>query len=400
MTKTIDEPPLDIQRQAIIGAFQRTFGVETSPRVFQAPGRVNLIGEHTDYNGGFVMPVAIGFHTWVAAAPREDNMLAVHSVLFDETSAFDLDESLPAPAKHWTDYIRGVVLELQRAGVQVRGVNLAVGGNVPLGAGLSSSASVEVATAYALCALADSNLSRKELALLCQRAENGFVGARVGIMDQFVSAHGQRGHALKLDCRSLGFDLLPLPQSMSLVICNTMVKHQLASGEYNVRRQECEQGVAIIRQRFPNVSALRDVSLEMLAECQPLLPAIVFRRCRHVVTEDSRVLAAANALCNSDLSRFGDLMYQSHESLRDDYEVSCPELDSMVNIGSSGPGIIGARMTGGGFGGCTVNLVKHEDVERFRSHVKTEYSTLTSVTPQVYVTSSSDGVMEDSGERN
>ena len=383
---------------ATLRAFEKTFGRAERPRLFQAPGRVNLIGEHTDYNHGFVMPAAIDFHTWVAAAPRADKMLAVHSVLFGETRAFDVTEASAVPLRNWSDYVWGVALELQHAGVPLQGVSLTIGGNVPLGAGLSSSASVEVATAFALTQLVGSGISRKELALLCQRAENNFVGARVGIMDQFVSAHGKRGQALMLDCRSLAYDLLPLPEGVSLVICNTMVKHQLASGEYNIRRRECEQGVARIKQRFPSVAALRDVSLEMLAECAKSLAAVVLRRCRHVVGENARVLAAADALRANDLSKFGELMYQSHDSLRNDYEVSCPELDSMVSIASAAPGVVGARMTGGGFGGCTINLVKSNDVDAFRAQVAGEYQKQTGITPEIYVTTSSEGVSEITGE--
>ena len=339
------------------------------------------------------MPVAIDFHTWIAAGPREDAILAVHSVSFGETKTFDL-RSDAQPAHHWSDYIRGVAVELQRSGSGLMGANLLVDGNVPIGSGLSSSASVEVATARALSSLSGIEISRRDLAQLCQRAENDFVGARVGIMDQFVSAHGECGHALMLDCRSLDYELIPLPQSVSLVICNTGVKHELAGGEYNVRRRECEQGVALLQQKFPGIKSLRDITPEMLQDSERLLSPNVYRRCRHVVTENARVMASALALRQADLAQFGRLMYLSHESLRDDYEVSCRELDLMVAIASNLHGVIGARMTGGGFGGCTVNLVANEDVETFQRVVAAEYQHKTGIAPQIYVTTASGGASE------
>jgi galactokinase len=388
--------PNDPARQApkLAGEFRRLFGAAAPPRFFQAPGRVNLIGEHTDYNAGFVMPAAIQFWTFVAAAPRNDDTVAVHSIDFGETREFRLRDVATRADHHWSDYIRGVVLELQLAGVDLKGTNLLVSGNVPMGAGLSSSASVEVATALALAELFNANLSLRELALLCQRAENNYVGARCGIMDQFIASHGREGHALMLDCRSLDYELLPLPGGVSLIICNTMVKHQIAGGEYNVRRRECEEGVRFLQQRFPEITALRDVTPEMLTQYESSMPPVVYRRCRHVVSENARVLSAAEALRNSDLTKFGHLMYESHDSLRDDYQVSCPELDLMVQLASAIPGVTGARMTGGGFGGCTINLVNSEVVEKFRRDVGNEYRAKTGLTPQIYVTQASNGASE------
>ena len=380
--------------QEMIRAFRRVFDDHDMPRLFQAPGRVNLIGEHTDYNDGFVMPAAIDFHTWIAASPRNDSIVSVHSGDFAETKTFDLREDAPKPELHWSDYIRGVALQVQRAGVPIRGANLFIRGNVPIGAGLSSSASVNVATAFALFSFTGREISRRQIALLCQRAENEFVGAHVGIMDPFVSAHGERGQALKLDCRSFEYELFPLPEGVSLVICNTGVKHQLAGGEYNARRRECEQGVALLRQKYPEITALRDVTPEMLRDNQGLLPPIVYRRCRHVVAENARVEAAAAALRNSDLPFFGKLMYESHESLRRDYQVSCDELDVMVDLASQMPGIAGARMTGGGFGGCTINLVANAYVDHFRHDVAEKYEQKIGIAPQIYVTTAAEGASE------
>jgi galactokinase len=278
------------------------------PRKFRAPGRVNLIGEHTDYNDGFVMPAAINLSTFVTVWPREDRKLQIRSENFDDEIEFDLDEPNPAPRKHWSDYAVGVAVTLQRAGHRLRGARLEIRSEVPVGSGLSSSAAVEVATACALVANSNLTLDRGDLALLCQRAEDEFVGARVGIMDQFVSLFGQAQSALLLDCRSLEFWLLPLPDTVNLVICNTMVKHALASSAYNERRAQCEAGVQHLAQFLPNVKALRDVTLDELEQFGRDLPEVVYRRCRHVITENARVLAAAKALEQHDLYRLGELM--------------------------------------------------------------------------------------------
>lgn len=376
-------------------AFKARFG--KSPRLFQAPGRVNLIGEHTDYNDGFVMPAAIDFHTLVAAGTRTDRKLVVHSLQFNETRDFDLDEKSPKTQHHWSDYVRGAVIQLQRSGLEIEGVNLLITGNVPFGAGVSSSASIEVATAFALTSLFGDELNKDgliELARLCQKAENEFVGARCGIMDQFIAANGRAGHALMLDCRSLEFQLLPIPSGVKLVICNTMVKHQIATGEYNVRRRECEEGVERLRKRLPHILALRDVTLSELKVNANLLEADIYRRCHHVISENNRVLRAAAALNESSLDEFGTLMYESHESLREDYQVSCPELDIMVGIARDAPGVIGARMTGGGFGGATINLVAEEYVDEFCATIASEYESKTGIRSSVLVTSASDGTSE------
>src|SRR6185503_1758376 len=257
--------------------------VNNSPRTFRAPGRVNLIGEHTDYNDGFVMPAAIDLSTFVTVWPRDDRKLQIRSENFDDEIEFDLDEPDPAPRGHWSDYVVGVAVILERTGYRLRGARLDIRGEVPLGSGLSSSAAVEVATACVLTANSDLAIDRRELALLCQRAENEFVGARVGIMDQFVSLFGKEQKALLLDCRSLEFKLLPLPDTVNLVICNTMVKHELASSAYNERRAQCEAGVRHLARFLPHVKALRDVTLAELEEFGRDLPEVVYRRCRHVV---------------------------------------------------------------------------------------------------------------------
>lgn len=361
------------------------------PQVFRAPGRVNLIGEHTDYNEGFVMPAAIDFYTSAAIALRADTRVNVQSLSFNETVSFDLSDEL-RPKHKWFDYVVGVIDQIKRSGERLRGVDILVQGDVPIGAGLSSSAAIEVAVGFALLSAQHQTIDKAQLALLCQKAENEFVGMRCGIMDQFISCNGQRDHALILDCRSLQFKLLPLAPTARMVICNTMVKHEHASGEYNQRRAACEEGVRVLQQRLPGVRSLRDVSPEQLECYQDNLEPVIYRRCRHVVTENGRVEKAAEMLQKNDLRAFGGLMAKSHRSLRDDYEVSCRELDVMVEIASTKPGVYGARMTGGGFGGCTINLVASEHAEAFRKKVAAEYQAATGLKPDVYITSAADGV--------
>ncbi|HEX9110717.1 MAG TPA: galactokinase [Terriglobales bacterium] len=375
--------------QLLTERFQQSYG--THPKIFRAPGRVNLIGEHTDYNDGFVMPAAIEFYTWVAASKRNGRILHVHSDQFAETVDLSLDALAGPPRKHWSDYIRGVAAVMQATGYTLSGANLVIQGQVPLGAGLSSSASLEVSTALALISVSNFELPPLELVKICQRAEHEYAGTRCGIMDQFIATFGRSGHALMLDCRSLDYNLLPIPPDVRLVMCNTMVRHELAAGEYNHRRADCETGVRTLGQHLPNVLALRDVTLAGLERHRNELPEPVYRRCRHVISENQRVLAAADALQSRDLGRFGLLMYESHSSLRDDYEVSCRELDLLVELASACEGVYGARMTGGGFGGCTVNLVRSDAVDRFQYRITEAYEERTGKIPDVYVCSAAQG---------
>jgi len=364
------------------------------PRLFRAPGRVNLIGEHTDYNDGFVMPVAIDFFTQIMLLPLDARALEFYSDNFKEKVVLDFDKLPKSSSRHWSDYVVGVALMLIREGHELRGSRLMISSYVPIGSGLSSSAALEVATAYALAMTSDLKIERVELAKLCRRAENEFVGARVGIMDQFVSFFRETDKALLLDCRSLEFEHLPIPPSAQLVICNTMVKHDLASSAYNERRQQCEEGVERLRTVLPNVTALRDVTSQQLEEHRKELPEVIYRRCRHVVTENERVLDAASALKQGDVAKFGQLMNQSHQSLRDDYEVSCAELDLMVGLARKVNGVFGARMTGGGFGGCTVNLVRRDKIDEFRNKVAAGYQEATGLTPEIYISKAVKGAEE------
>ena len=361
------------------------------PTVFGAPGRVNLIGEHTDYNDGFVMPCAIGLGTRVAAAAREDRRLLIRSAQFPEEFEFGLNDLPARRTGSWCDYVLGVAAVLQQDGHTLRGTNLLVDGEVPIGAGLSSSAAIEVASALALMELSGITLPMVEVAKLGQRAENTFIGARVGIMDQFVSCMGKAGHALVLDCRSLEFELIPIPDGVRMVVCNTMVKHQHAGGEYNRRREECEEGVRILAKWYPEITALRDVSSGRLAAHGAEMPEKIFRRCLHVVTENERVQDGARRLQAGDLNGFGELMRESHRSLRELYEVSCRELDVMVEAAEGLPGYYGGRMTGGGFGGCTLNLVEGRFAEDFAGRISERYRGATGMTPEVYICAAADG---------
>jgi galactokinase len=303
-----------------------------------------------------------------------------------------LDDPAPSPRHDWTDYVRGVAVMLRQAGHRLVGADLLIDSDVPIGSGLSSSAALEVSTGYALLDCAGLAVDRTQLALCCQRAENEFVGMRCGIMDQFISCHGAAGHALLLDCRSLAFRLAPIEPSVRLVICNSMVRHELAAGEYNLRRAECERGVALLAASLPGIHALRDVSTAQLTAHAATLPELTFRRCRHVVTENDRVLRAGVALEAGQVEEFGRLMNESHRSMRDDYEISCRELDVLAELACRVDGALGSRMTGGGFGGCTVSLVRADAVERFRASLTAGYAATTGITPEIVVCSPGDGV--------
>jgi len=340
------------------------------------------------------MPAAIDFSTWVTISPRDDRVLSVYSENFREHVDFDLDDAAPRPQKHWSDYVKGVAVTLEHFGYRLKGAQLHIRGDVPLGAGLSSSAAIEVATGHALLENSGFAIDRAELAELCQRAENEFVGMRCGIMDQFISCHGQKGKALLLDCRSREYKLLPLSAEARLVICNTMVRHELASGEYNQRRAECEAGVRHFAKKLAGVRSLRDVTAADLESQGRDLPELVFRRCRHVISENARVVKAGAALERNELSGFGALMDESHRSLRDDYQVSCDELNLMVRLARPLPGVYGARMTGGGFGGCTVNLVASEAAEEFKRSMANEYQKATGFAPEIYICQAAAGAEE------
>lgn len=366
--------------------FTRKYG--GNPRIFRAPGRVNLIGEHTDYNDGFVMPCAIDFATFVAIGERADRKIRVASSNFEGEYEFDLDASGADIEASWAKYVQGIAFILERTGNRLKGANLLISSNVPVGAGLSSSAALEVSTGLALSSISNIEIEKWDLAKIGQRAEHEFAGVRSGIMDQFASVFGLENHALFLDCRSLDWQPIPL-SGANFVICNTRTKHELADGEYNKRRADCEEAA-----RFLGRKSLRDVALAEFNEKSNSLPERLQKRARHVITENGRVLAAVDFLQKNDLAQFGRLMNESHESLRADYEVSSAELDLMVEIVRRQKGVLGARMTGGGFGGCTVNLLENSVSQRFVEKVSAEYQEITGISPEIYVCRASNGVSE------
>lgn len=358
------------------GAGQASWGKATSfpVRAVRAPGRVNIIGEHTDYNGGFVLPAAIDREVLMVGRRRPDHQIRLYSLDYQEEAMGDVRALDPSAHPAWSRYVQGVVWVLQQHGITVGGFEAVLTGNVPQGAGLSSSAAIEVATAMLLQSLFDFPLPGPEMAALCQEAENRFVGVNCGIMDQFISRMGRQGTVLLLDCRSLEHGWVPLPDDrVRIVIANTAVVRGLVDSAYNQRRAECEEGVRLIRQWEPQVAQLRDVTPEMLEKYEEHLPGQVRRRVAHVVRENQRVLDTVAALEKGDWQRCGELLVASHESLRNLYEVSSPALDLMVELALSVPGVLGSRMTGAGFGGCTVSLVREDAVERFIETVIPEY---------------------------
>ena len=361
------------------------------PTVYRAPGRVNLIGEHTDYNDGFVMPAALNLYTYVAVTPRPDRRLRVYSENFDEACDVDLDSIRPGKSGHWSDYVRGVAGVLESSGYKPRGADLAIASEVPLGSGLSSSAALEVSTAWALLSNSEINVDRNAIPQICQQAEHLYPETKCGIMDQFISCHGRAGHALMLDCRSLDFQLLPLPGDVRLMVCNTMVRHDHASGGYNTRQGECQEGLRALQQALPEIRALRDVTIDELEQHRSRLSPLIYKRIRHVVTENERVKMAASALQAADMAKLGELMADSHRSLRDDYEVSTPELDLMVELARDQKDVYGARMTGGGFGGCTINLVHSARAGEVQQRLEQNYEAKTGLSPTILICEASDG---------
>jgi galactokinase len=361
------------------------------PAIFVAPGRVNLIGEHTDYAEGFVMPAAIDFATLAGISPRSDGKIVIYSENFAEEKTFDA-AALPATAgKHWSDYPLGVVAILAGEGHAIPGFSLSLWGDIPLGSGLSSSASVEVATALAVLSLIGTSYPGPVLARLCQRAENEFVGASCGIMDQFISANGKANHALLLDCRDLSFRLAPIPANVALVIANTMVKHSIAGGDYPTRRRESEAACAIINGHRGGVPFLRDATLEDLEKWGHEMAPKSYLRAKHVITEDLRTVAASEALLRGDMKELGRLMAEAHISYSKDFEGSCVEADLMVDLANELPGLIGARLTGGGFGGCTINLVEQSQAKVFAEELGKRYAAKTGIVPQIHICHASGG---------
>jgi galactokinase len=361
------------------------------PVIFAAPGRVNLIGEHTDYAEGFVMPAAINFATLAGISPRTDGKIAIYSENYGEEKVFEA-ASLPAKgSKHWSDYPMGVVSILAGEGHKIPGFSLSIWSDVPLGSGLSSSAAIEVATALAVLSLIGASYPGPVLARLCQRAENEFVGANCGIMDQFISANGKQNHAMLLDCRDLSFQLAPIPANVALVIANTMVKHSVAGGDYPTRRAESEAACAVINGHRGHVPFLRDATLEDLEKWGHEMAPKSLLRARHVISENLRTVAASKALLMGDMKELGRLMAEAHRSYSKDFEGSCAEADTMVELANELPGLIGARLTGGGFGGCTINLVEQDKAKVFAEELGRRYAAKTGIQPEIHICRASAG---------
>ncbi|MFA6402067.1 MAG: galactokinase [Salinivirgaceae bacterium] len=368
-------------KKEITAVFRERFGTE--PFLFSAPGRVNLIGEHTDYNEGFVLPASVDKAIHFAIKPNEKGIFRFYAIDLDESFETSTEKIEPSKS-HWANYLLGVIAQFVKNGKKVPGFDCAFGGDVPLGAGMSSSAAIEVGMAYAINHLFHFSFSKLELVKFAQMAEHEYAGVNCGIMDQFASMHGKANHVIKLDCRSLEYQYFPLDTTNHLlVLVNTGVKHSLASSEYNKRRQECENGVALLKKYQPNIHSLRDVSLELIQAHKSEFNEITYNRCSYVIEENIRLEKACNALENGDFVEFGNLMYGSHYGLKDKYEVSCTELDQLVELAKSIDGVLGARMMGGGFGGCTINLVKKEAVAAFEKSIAENYKTPDGKQPQI-----------------
>jgi len=383
----------------VIDAFRRLYGPADGIRVFRAPGRVNLIGEHTDYNLGFVLPVALHLATYVATAPAIDGKLRIYSEDREESVEWPVaDLASLSPRRHWTDYPIGVAQELIRAGIALGPANLLVRSTVPEGGGLSSSAALEVSSALAL--LAGRRMAPLELARLCQSAERNFVGMPCGIMDQYISVFGEERAAICLDCRSLKHQVVRLPQDVAFVAVNTMVKHELASSAYRERTEQCAAAVEAFRRRHPRIESLRDVTAAMFEEAESSMSPVIARRARHVVSENARVVEFVAACREGAVERMGDLFEASHRSLQHDYEVSCDELDFLVDAALGLEGVYGARMTGGGFGGCTVNMIRPDAVAHFEGEIARLYHERFGIQPRIYPCRPSWGAEEEKNLEN
>ena len=356
------------------------------PIVVRSPGRVNFIGEHTDYNNGFVLPAAIDKALYFAAAPSGSDNCSLFSIDMNDTFEFFVND-IKQSGKHWPDYLLGITEQLIKTGYEIRGFNCVFGGDIPIGAGLSSSAAIEAGLGFALINLFNIQIENQLLAKLAQKAENEFVRVKCGIMDQFINLHGKKDFVLRLDCRSLEYEYFPFTfDNISIVLFNSGVSHSLASSEYNKRREECNQGVEILKAQYPEIESLRDADINMLNADKEKTESIVYKRCKYVIEENDRLLKACQSLIQNDIENFGKLMYQTHEGLSSEYEVSCPELDTLVNLTIAEKYVYGSRMMGGGFGGCTINLIETEKTEEVSEKIINEYKAIYGFEPKVYIT--------------
>jgi len=364
---------------------------EKEPLMVVSPGRINLIGEHTDYNDGFVLPAAIDKKIVYAIALNNTRQCNAHAVFTNETVSFQLDDVKPTPG--WINYLMGVVYQLQEQGLEVQGFDCVLAGDIPVGAGMSSSAAVEGGLVAALDHIFKYGLDRMDMALIGQKAEHTFPGVQCGIMDQFANLHGKKDQVMLLDCRDLSYTYYPFNfPDQKIVLCNSMVHHSLASSEYNVRRRQCEDGVKVLQETYPQVQSLRDAGMQMLDAVKDRLDELVYKRCAYVIAEIARVQQACIYLRQGKLAEFGKLMYETHEGLSRLYEVSCPELDFLVELARQRPEVAGARVMGGGFGGCTINLVKADKVEEYTAFIQERYQQQFGKVPEGYVTTIQNGV--------
>ena len=361
------------------------------PLIVRSPGRVNLIGEHTDYNYGFVLPAAIDMAVYFGITSRSDNLCRLFASDMNESYEFNVDKLIYSD-RVWPNYLIGIVDQLIKRGYKLSGFNCVFGGNIPIGAGLSSSAAIEAGLAFALNHLFNLGIDKLELVKISQKAENEFVGVNCGIMDQYINLYGENGKALRIDCRSLEYEYFPFDyKNISIVLFNSNVSHSLASSEYNQRRKECSIGVDIIKREMHDVESLRDVSADLLKEFQNKIDPIIYRRCKYVIEENTRLLKACDALKIHDLNTFGSLMYQTHEGLCKDYEVSCKELDYLVDLTLDISTVYGSRMMGGGFGGCTINLIENEAIDEVSKYVTENYKNKFNLQANTYITKISGG---------
>lgn len=360
---------------------------------FSAPGRVNLIGGHTDYNEGFVLPMAIEKEIIMLGQLRNDRLVQVYDLGYNTEINFSLDKLIPLRKNTWANYLMGVVDEIQRAEYILQGANLIFRSNIPRKAGLSSSAALEVVTALAVAELNSLKIEPVKMARLCQQAENNFVGVSCGIMDQYVSCLGQKNYSLFIDCRFNDYELISFKNhNYRIVICNSKIQRSLVNSEYNKRREECKKATDFFSHRLGSkIRALRDVTIDEYKKYQGQLPETIARRARHVISENYRVQTGVQALREGNFSAFGQLMIESHHSLKNDYEVSCTELDLLVNLALKQEGVLGARMTGAGFGGCTVNLIERNYIDAFKKNIKNEYKKITGINPDIYITLPAEG---------
>lgn len=366
----------------IYNIFKETYNQK--PVIIKSPGRVNLIGEHTDYNEGFVLPAAVDKSIYIGIAPRTDNKINLYSHDYNAFYNSDL-ASYTKSEDRWPNYLLGVVDQLLKNGYSLKGFDLVFGGDIPIGAGMSSSAAIEGGLAFSLNHIFDLGIEKIDLVKFAQKAENQFVGVNCGIMDQYINIFGKEHNVLKIDCRSFEYEYVPFTNdNIRIVLCNTMVTHSLASSEYNTRRLQCENGVELLKKFDTSIGSLRDVNRDFLFDHKNEFDPVTFSRCKYVVEENLRLEAFCAALRENNFSKAGSIMFLAHEGLSKEYEVSCKELDILVELAASSDGVLGSRMMGGGFGGCTINLVQNDSVEEFSGMIKEEYYKITGKIPEIY----------------